>query len=83
MLRQVEVIRELGKLVSSTFDKKRMTPHSVFLPGFNRSYSIVYIDENYQPAIIFFINLDQDLRQGHEVGTTYFLGKVLEMFTII
>ena len=32
MKRQVEVIRELGKLVSSAFDKKRMTPHSVLLP---------------------------------------------------
>ena len=32
MKRQVEFIRELGKLVSSTFDKKRMTPHSVLLP---------------------------------------------------
>ena len=39
MKKQEEVIRELGKLVSSTFDK-RMTPHSVFLPGFLVQYCL-------------------------------------------
>ena len=58
MKRQVEVIRELCQLASSIFYKKIMTPHSVFLPDFNIRYSIVYIDENYHAAIIFFINLD-------------------------
>ena len=38
-------------------------------------YSIVYL-------YCFSINLDLELRQGHQVGATYFLGKVLEMFTI-
>ena len=36
--RQVEVIWQLGKLASSTFGKKRMTPHSVFLPSFKVQY---------------------------------------------
>ena len=48
----------LGKLVSSSFDKKRMTPHSVFSPGLR--YSIIYIDENCQ-AVISFINLGLEL----------------------
>ena len=43
----------LGKLVSLTFDKNRMTPHSVFTYQALR-YSIVYIDENCQAAIIFY-----------------------------
>ena len=58
MKRQVEVIRELYQLSSSIFYKTIMTPHSVFLPDFNIRYSIVYTDENYHAAIIFFINLD-------------------------
>ena len=36
----------LGRLVSSTFDKKRMTPHSEFSPG---------------TVKLFFINLGLDL----------------------
>ena len=32
----------LDKLVSSTFDKKRMTPHSVFSPGF-RVATVLFI----------------------------------------
>ena len=40
MKRQVEVIRELNKLVSSTFEKKRMTPHSVFLQDFKIQYCL-------------------------------------------
>ena len=42
----------LGKLVSVTFDKNRMIPQSVFTYQALR-YSIVYIDENCQAAIIF------------------------------
>ena len=44
----------LGRLVSSTFDKKRMTPHSEFSPG------TVKLLLRYCQAIIidFFINLD-------------------------
>ena len=38
----------LGRIVSSTFDKKRMTPHSEFSPG-TASY------------FFFFINLGLDL----------------------
>ena len=37
-----------------------MTPHSVFTYQALR-YSIVYIVENYQTAIAFYINLDLDL----------------------
>ena len=44
----------LGRLMSSTFDKKRMTPHSEFSPG------TVKILTHCQ-AIIFFINLGLDL----------------------
>ena len=47
----------LGELVSLTFGKNRMTPHSVFTYQALR-YSIVYVDKNCQAAIIFFINLD-------------------------
>ena len=43
----------LGELVSLTFDKNRMTPHSVF-PYQALRYSIVYVDENCQAAIIFY-----------------------------
>ena len=49
----------LGKLVSVTFDKNRMTPHLVFTYQALR-YSIVYIVENCHTAIIFYINLDLD-----------------------
>ena len=45
----------LGRLVSSTFDKKRMTPHSEFSPG------TVKLLLRYFQAIIFFINLGLDL----------------------
>ena len=47
----------LGKLVSSSFDKKRMNPHSVLSPGL--MYSIICIDENCEA--IFFINIDIEL----------------------
>ena len=45
----------LGRLVSSTFDKKRMTPHSEFSPG------TVKLLLRYCQAIIFFISLGLDL----------------------
>ena len=48
----------LGKLVSSSFDKKRTTPHSVFSPGLRNS--IIYIDEN-KSSYYFCINLDVEL----------------------
>ena len=58
----------LGRLVSSTFDKKRITPHSEFSPG---TVKLLLFDQS-RPR----------LKQGHKVGTRYFLGKVLKMFTI-
>ena len=45
----------LGGLVSSTFDKKRMTPHSEFSP------STIKLLLRYCQAIIFVINLGLDL----------------------
>ena len=45
----------LGRIVSSTFDKKKMTPHSEFSPG------TVKLLLRYCQAIIFFINLGPDL----------------------
>ena len=45
----------LGRLVSSTLDKKRMTPHSEF------SSDTVKLLLRYCQAIIFFINLGLDL----------------------
>ena len=45
----------LGRLVSSTFDKKRMTPHSEFSPG------TIKLLLRYCQAIIFVINLGLDL----------------------
>ena len=62
----------LGRLVSSTFDKKRMTPHSEFSPGTIKLLLRYY----------FFYQSRPILRLECEAGTRYFLGKVLEMFTI-
>ena len=45
----------LGRLVSSTFDKKRMTPHSEFSPG------TVKLLLRYCQAVVFFIDLGLDL----------------------
>ena len=45
----------LGRLVNSTFDKKRMTPHSEFSAG------TIKLLIRYCQAIIFFINLGLDL----------------------
>ena len=45
----------LGRLVSSTFDKKKSTPHLEFSPG------TVRLLLRYCQAIIFFINLGLDL----------------------
>ena len=45
----------LGRLVSSTFDKKRMTPHSEFSP------STVKLLLRYCQAVVFFIDLGLDL----------------------
>ena len=45
----------LGRPVSSTFDKKRMTPHSEFSPG------TVKLLLRYCQAIIFFVSLGLDL----------------------
>ena len=45
----------LGRLVSSIFDKKRMTPHSEFSSG------TVKLLLRYCQAIIFFINLGLEL----------------------
>ena len=42
----------LGRLVSSTFDKKRMTPHSEFSPG-----TVKLLLRYCQAIIYFFINL--------------------------
>ena len=59
--RQVEVIWQLGKLVSSTFGKKRMTAHSVFLPSFKVQYcSYWWKLTGCFYFIFFFINLDLD-----------------------
>ena len=48
----------LGKLASSSLDKKIMISHSVFSPGLR--YGIICIDEECQ-AIISFINLGLEL----------------------
>ena len=56
----------LGRLMSSTFDKKRMTPHSEFSPG--------------TVKLLFFYQSRR--RWRYAVGTRYFLGNVLKMFTI-
>ena len=45
----------IGRLMSSTFDKKRMTPNSEFSPG-----TVKLLLRNCQ-AIVFFINLGLDL----------------------
>ena len=58
----------LGRLVSSTFEKKRITPHSDFSPG--------------TVKLLLFDQANPRLTLGHKVGTSYFLGKVLKMFTI-
>ena len=41
----------LGRLMSSTFDKKRMTPHSEFSPG------TVKLLLSYCQAIVFFLSM--------------------------
>ena len=48
----------LGRLVSSTFDKKRMTLHLEFSPG------TVKLLLRYCQGIIFFINLGLDFGRG-------------------
>ena len=48
----------LGKLGSSNFDKKRITPHSVFSPGFKVQY---YLHWWKLSSYYFFINLGQEL----------------------
>ena len=45
----------LGRLMSSTFDKKKLTPHSEFSPGTVKPLL------RYCQAIIFLINLGLDL----------------------
>ena len=49
------LIPVLGKLLSSTFDKKRMIPYISFsvLTKLSGTDSIVYINENCQAGIIF------------------------------
>ena len=66
----------LGRFVSSICDKKRMTPNLEFSPG------TVKLLLRHCQAIIFLLIQAQTQVQGHEVGTRYFLGKVLEKFTI-
>ena len=57
----------LGKLVSSTFDKKRMTPHSEFLPGFKVATVLFILMKTVK--LLFFINLGLDL--GRDMGRNY------------
>ena len=57
----------LGKVVSSTFSKKRMTPHSVFSPGFKVvTVLLIYMKT---VKLLFFINLGIDL--GRNMGRNY------------
>ena len=58
----------LRRFVSSTFEKKRITPHSDFSRG---TVKLLLFDQS-----------EPRLTLGHKIGTKYFLGKVLKMFTI-
>ena len=57
----------LGKLVSATFDKKGMTPHSVFLPGFKVATVLFILMKT--AKLLFFINLGLDL--ARDMGWNY------------
>ena len=57
----------LGKLVSSTFDKKRMIPHSEFSPGFKVATVLFILMKTVK--LLFFINLGLDL--GRDMGRNY------------
>ena len=57
----------LSKLVSSTFDKKRMTPHSVFSPGSKVATVLFILIKTVKP--LFFTNLGLDL--GRDMGRNY------------
>ena len=57
----------LSKLVSSTFDKKRMTPYSVFSPGFKVATVLFILMKTVK--LLFFINLGLDL--GRDMGRNY------------
>ena len=70
----------LDKLVSSFFNKKRMTPNSVFSPGFKIA-TVLFILMKTIKLLFFFINLGLEL--GRDMGRNYiFPGQVLEMFII-
>ena len=55
------------RLVSSTFDKKRMTPHSEFSPGFKVATVLFILMKTVK--LLFFINLGLDL--GRDMGRNY------------
>ena len=57
----------LGKLVSSTFDKKRMIPHSEFSPGFKVATVLFILMKTVK--LLFFINLGLDL--GRDMVRNY------------
>ena len=57
----------LGKLVSSTFDKKKMTPYSVFSPGFKLGTVLFILMKTVK--LLFFINLGLDL--GRDMCRNY------------
>ena len=57
----------LGKLVRSIFDKKRMTPHSVFSPGFMVATVLFTLMKTVK--LLFFVNLGLDV--GRDMGRNY------------
>ena len=59
----------LGRLVSSTFGKKRMTSHSEFSPG------TVKLLLRYREAVAFFIDLGLDLGRDMKWELDSFLVK--------
>ena len=53
--------------MSSTFDKKRTTPHSEFSPGFKVATVLFILMKTVK--LLFFINLGLDL--GRDMGRNY------------
>ena len=52
--------------MSSTLDKKRMTPHSVFSPGFKVATVLLILIKTVK--LLFFINLRLDLGRYRDMG---------------
>ena len=55
--------------MSSTLDKKRMTPHSVFSPGFKVATVLLILIKTVK--LLFFINLRLDLGRYRDMGKNY------------